>query len=171
MPDLKPYMVAECPSVRGDHLWESPLSGKPAERLCRWAGWPPAEEPLRPGPYDAWTRSLYARFIVTNLFRRAAEADPWNEARATDAAHLLTLTIVNAVALRGGTGTTAVLMGGRVAAAFGIKPRDGRVPYFEWREYEFGRVVVAPHPSGRNRLLNDPEWRERTGAILRDAAG
>lgn len=59
-----------------------------------------------------------------------------------------------------------LLLGGRVAAAFGVEEF--------WRPRRLHRdltLVAIPHPSGRNRLYNDPEICRRAGAEVRWAAG
>jgi hypothetical protein len=59
-----------------------------------------------------------------------------------------------------------ILLGTRVARAFGLRPRD-----YEWGkpvESPLGPTcIVLPHPSGRCLVYNDPAVRRRLGAVLR----
>jgi len=57
-------------------------------------------------------------------------------------------------------GARLVLLGRRVIAAFDL----GDAPFGAVRSLEGVRVLCAPHPSGRNRLLNDPGRREEVRA-------
>jgi hypothetical protein len=86
--------------------------------------------------------------------------DPWPTAKARDAARSLEPTL---------DGLWVVLLGARVADAFGL----GGLPHYEWMDAEWpaSRAVVAlaPHPSGRNRVLNDPTERARFGVFMRAA--
>ncbi len=60
-----------------------------------------------------------------------------------------------------------VLLGNRVAAAFGVERM--------WSATTFSRrnltVVAIPHPSGKCRVYNDEAARKRAGAVVRWAAG
>lgn len=58
-----------------------------------------------------------------------------------------------------------ILLGSRVAAAFG----HGADPQFAWMTTDRGVVACVPHPSGRNRVLNDQEVVRRYSQFLRDA--
>ncbi|HUT60648.1 MAG TPA: hypothetical protein VNA25_22615 [Phycisphaerae bacterium] len=55
-----------------------------------------------------------------------------------------------------------VLLGKRVAAAFGVDPE-----YFRWSEVRGVRVAVMPLPSGVNLWWNDPEHRRDAANFLR----
>lgn len=48
-------------------------------------------------------------------------------------------------------GRVVVLLGRKVAEAFGLKG----LPYLQWCRHRGGRVVVVPHPSGVNRWWNE----------------
>lgn len=62
-----------------------------------------------------------------------------------------------------------VLLGTRVAEAFRVN-----APLFTWQVYELpgpspramAMVVRIPHPSGRNRQMNDPATQARVGYVL-----
>lgn len=97
-----------------------------------------------------------------NLFRRYADSTPWNKDRAAG----------NAGRLWGEAcrerRPAVLLLGRRVADAFDVGDAD----YFDWRGGSvegLPRIVVLPHPSGRNLLLNDPGIRDRVGRTLREA--
>lgn len=84
----------------------------------------------------------YAGLRRTNLCRGR-----WDRARARQRALL--------IARRGGP---IVLLGTRVAAAFGV-------PYRPFRRD--GRLLVLPHPSGLCRAWNDPQSAPRARRALR----
>lgn len=155
--DNRPLIVGESPSRSGDRFWRFPLSGSPARVLCECAGWEPH------GPAEdlgSWTWALYARFVTVNVFERFRTATPWSMPRARDRAEAIWQTAV--IERR----RAVVLLGRRTAAAF-----DFAAPFYEWRGTtpELPRIVVIPHPSGRNLLLNEPTTRERIGEVLRSA--
>lgn len=153
----RPWIVGESPSRTGDRYWQFPLSGAPAKTLCRCAGFPPDGDPAEIG---SWTWALYERFATINLFVRYAAAYPWRPADARLHAEGILDSIVVAESTR------AVLLGRRVAAAFGVEH-----DYFEWTELRDDvRAVVVPHPSGRNRLLNESSVRMAIGVALREAS-
>ena len=52
-------------------------------------------------------------------------------------------------------GRPFILVGTRVASAFGCRRRD--YEYLEWIEHLDRKLVVVPHPSGLNRWWNVPE--------------
>jgi hypothetical protein len=58
---------------------------------------------------------------------------------------------------------TVLLLGHRVAAAFGV-----RAAYFTWGRIGRARAAVFPHPSGVNRWWNDRENRRLAAAFLRE---
>jgi hypothetical protein len=94
-------------------------------------------------PLDAFL----ARFERVNLLPafpgKAGKGDRFPRAAARQAA----LALLPAL-----QGRRAVLLGGRVAAAFGLP----RAPLLVWQPLAGGEVAVAPHPSGINRWWNDP---------------
>lgn len=66
---------------------------------------------------------------------------------------------------RGRSRAVAVLLGAKVSAAFGLDFVPFRVMAMSGR----WRAVQLPHPSGRNRMWNDPAAIERARAALREA--
>lgn len=139
-----------------------PLSGPPARVLCELAGIPPDEDG-GPGRYF-W--ALREHYETLNLFTRHVPEWSAPEARR------------RAQEIRAGLPKVTVLLGARVAAAFCVTPfRPGQI--IEWAgapiEVEGGIVgrhcyfVVAYHPSGLNRRLNEKAERTKMGLLLRDA--
>lgn len=157
-----PVLVGESPSRTGDRYWRLPLSGAPARTLCECAGWPPD------GPgIGGWTWALYERFTTVNVFARYAEATPWSLPRARARADAIVNEAIIEAMKWTGDAPRFVLLGKRVAAAFGV----GHVDFYRVVRLAVGTAVVIPHPSGRNLLLNSPETRERIGRALREATG
>jgi hypothetical protein len=150
---VRPLLVGEAPSRTGDRFHRFPLSGAPARVLCLCAGWEPD------GPASdlgSWTWALYSRFETANVFPRSAQSRPWDRDRARASAAILSA----------GGHSHLVLLGRKVADAFGV----GKLAYFEpWQLVAGQRLVVIPHPSGRNLLMNDDVVREQTGIALRNA--
>ena len=70
-----------------------------------------------------------------------------------------------------------VLLGRKVAAAFGLDftspapGESGRLFFRAFPRGDGGRVLVLPHPSGRNLLWNLPENRALGRRMLRDLIG
>ena len=150
-----PVLIGEAPSKAGDRFHNLPLSGPPARVLCRLAGIPAQDEG---SPWGQWTWALYEHFECCNLIKRYKDAEPWSVPRAR----------VRAVQLlqKEDLGRRiVVLLGARVAAAFGHQDKTG---WFMWHEHPFEHVVI-PHPSGRNRALQVPAVRALTGDALRHA--
>lgn len=59
----------------------------------------------------------------------------------------------------------AYLAGRRVAAAFGFQSME----MYTWRDVGGQRFVLLPHPSGRNRIWNDPQTIESAREGIRQA--
>ena len=151
----KPLLIGEAPSKTGDRFAEFPLSGNPARVLCNIAEFPPDAE----GGPGKWTWALYERFECHNLIRRYKDAEPWQPALAQERAEEILER--QDVPER----PVIVFLGRKVGTAFGLHDM-----FFEWRELEDGPVsIMLPHPSGRNRLLNDPGVRAWMGGNLRKA--
>jgi hypothetical protein len=153
-------LLGEAPSRSGDRFHNLPLSGPPARVLCRLAGIDPQPEG---SPWGRWTWALYERFETMNLIKRYKDAEPWSAVRARDRAVRL------APALRG---RVVVVLGVRVHGALNQALGSPFIPpgrFFEWNELHGAAWVLVPHPSGRNRTLNDAHVRERMGATLREA--
>lgn len=107
------------------------------------------------------SRLAFMQLERHNLFNTANEGKRWNYKEATTRAERLAHSFID--------GDRVILLGSKVAHAYGLLD----LPYFEWRTQlvEGGSIQVAfvPHPSGRNRVLNDPETRERMARFLREA--
>ena len=110
-----------------------PLSGKAGRRLAALCGL----------DLDAYL----ARFQRVNLLPvfpgKAGKGDRFPLPPAREAARALLPTL---------EGRRVVLLGGRVAAAFGLH----RAPLLVWMPIQGTWVAVAPHPSGVSRWWNDP---------------
>ena len=140
-------LVGEAPSRRSDP--RRPLDGPCGSRLERLAEIP--------------VGSLGDRCVAVNLLpawpgrRGKGAAFPMAEARAA-AAELVPLL----------EGRAVLLLGRRVAAAFGVVDW----PYLVPMRWEGGPVAaVVPHPSGVCRWWNDPEASRRAAGTLRLALG
>lgn len=156
-----PLLLGECPSKGGDRYHMVPLSGPPARVLCDAAGIPPDGDGS--GRYY-W--ALREHYDTLNLFERHVPKWSGPDARR------------RAQEIRGSLPKVTVLLGARVAAAFCVTPFEpGKI--VEWIQEPVavqggvaGRhcyFVVAYHPSGLNRKLNDPKERAKMGVLLRDA--
>jgi hypothetical protein len=146
-PEL-PLIVGEAPSRTGDRYYLFPLSGDPAVKMCRWAGWE-----REAGVAAFWTLREHADTV--NLLDRGAAlpdalAKPAWQALLPDLA-----------------GRVVVLLGSRLGRLAGVDER------FKWEivESEHGpfACVVVPHTSGLNHAYNDADVRAETGRILREA--
>lgn len=156
--ERRPLMLGESPSKSGDRYWQFPLSGAVARTMCRAAGWDPDGPASRLG---SWTWALYARFECRNVFERHRHATPWSAPRARARWE----EIVQDESL---AWPVVVCLGRRVQAAV---LGHNETPYHEWTHNVFGvGFVTIPHPSGLNRLLNDPAERAMLGQTLRFAA-
>jgi hypothetical protein len=82
-------------------------------------------------------------------------------AEASDAAAGILLSVPADVPL--------VLMGARVALAFGIPRRE--YDWLDWFEWRGRSIAVCPHPSGIVRWWNDPENAGRAAAFFSGLAG
>lgn len=120
------------------------LDGGSGDRLARMAGMEDRAELLR-------------TFDAVNLLGRwpgaKGKGTSWDAARARRAA-------VRAP-LRG----VCVLLGARVAAAYGLAD----LGVFQWAKLPRALAVVVPHPSGINRAYNDEATRAAAGRALHEA--
>lgn len=140
-------MIGEAPSRSGDRF--DPISGRAERLLCDLAG---------------WKDGLGPRFLRLNLL----EENPGPSSGGKGDAWPLDLARQRAAQMVFAGRPAAVLLGRRVAAAFGA-----RGAYCEWwdpSDEVRAPYVVIPHPSGVNRLYNDPAVRDQVGVVLRDAA-
>lgn len=152
----RPILVGEAPAGVGLEPLPA-LDGRVGSRLAEMAG---------------LTREEYReRFDLRNLFESPDEGVPWRHPEAVMRAIRLLMTVKE--------GDRVVCLGNRVAEAFGLLRVRGGLPYYEWRSArKFGdllsrepiefSVARVPHPSGRNRVLNDPDHRVRMSAFLRE---
>lgn len=159
----KALVLGEAPSKSGDRYHMFPLSGRVAETLCRMSGVPPEAEGSR---YGRWTWALYDHYECDNLFERYQGAQSNGAAFPMAAAKELAKAKSSEL-----WGRVVVMLGVRLPRAFGVEDAS----FFEWRtELDAGEEralqwVMIPHPSGLNRILNDPTARERCGSVLREA--
>jgi uracil-DNA glycosylase len=141
-------IVGEAPAGYGQEALPA-LEGLVGRRLARMMG-------ITYGEY--LTRPSIRR---KNIFEVPDEARPWDHDRAYVRAGQL---LADAT-----FGEKFVLLGAKVSRAFGVAGYD---PY-EWvrRERASSPVWVArvPHPSGRNRVLNDAGERHRMSGFLQEA--
>jgi uracil-DNA glycosylase len=166
---MKPLLVGESPSRSGDRYWMFPLSGAVAQALCQMAWIPP--QPDYGSRYGRWTWALYDRFDCVNVVERY----PYGGWPREEAASTLERVLENASS----DYEVVVLLGRRAQQAY----VDAHVPaesvvdglgFYEWvidPTSPTGRreVVALPHPSGLNRVYNDPSARRRAGVILNEA--
>lgn len=171
-----PLLIGECPSLRGDQFRDFPLSGGPARVVSQLAGL------VHPG--GAWYWTLIGAFDTVNVLYR--HQPRWSHPKARYAAEQL---------LAERQPKVVVCLGRRPMAAvcealdFNAGKLRARKPdstlfgdFYVWaapwmikvpvagRQREYAPWLVhIPHPSGLNRVLNDPEQRERAGKTLREA--
>ena len=123
-------IIGQAPGQKGNG---EPLAGKAGRRLAALCGL----------SLDAYL----ARFRRVNLLPtfpgKAGKGDAFPLPAAREAARALLPAL---------EGRRVVLLGGRVAAAFGLH----RAPLLVWQPFHGAWVAVAPHPSGLNRFWNDP---------------
>lgn len=104
----------------------------------------------------------YAAYIANttrrNLFETPDEGKFWY---TTIARH-------RAIRLAGDflDGDWVILLGAKVAAAFSAAD----LPLYRWTSWQRYQVARVPHPSGRNRMYNDPAEVERASRFLAEAA-
>jgi hypothetical protein len=162
---MRPLIVGEAPSRE---LYAcSPLYGQVGRRLAVWADLCSPEASLDEA-YDALTDA----FMVANLSDRVVgdwdsvqhEVTGWDAGLAAQAA------LRCAVLMEDRGVGQCVLLGGKVAKAFGLHDQDLYVPATVDRGY-LGPLTYrrVPHPSGRCRKYNDPLHRAAASQALREA--
>lgn len=145
----RPWLIGEAPARTAELT--GALHGRPARVMLSAMGWSTKHADER----------LDQLFRCANLFDTYQEAHPWRlkAARAkADAFHLDHM-------LGAKNGIAVVCLGRRVGRAFGLM----KSAYGCWLDVGLLRIVVAPHPSGRSRILNDPEMRGLLGRVLNEA--
>lgn len=112
--------------------------------------------------YSKLTAAEYlGRFARRNLYSAIV---PWSRFEAESRAYEVLTWLRRSMP----TVRRVVLLGGRVGAAFGLgEPWSSRS---EGGTSDGLMLIVIPHPSGRNRVYNDPAARARAGAEIRWAA-
>lgn len=143
---MRPLLVGEAPGRQT--VGARPFTGRTGRRLERLAG----------------VDRLYDHFDVVNLLDRwpgpagVGSAWPMLEARVR-------AEVVKQQARVARRPRNVVLVGRRVAAAFGLRELD----FLTWGFLgPRARVAVLPHPSGVSHWWNDPENVEAAAAFLRD---
>jgi hypothetical protein len=154
----KPLLLGEAPSRTGDKFHMFPLSGAVAEKILTLSDIPPQEEGTR---YGKWTWALYDLFDCKNVFTRYYQATPWVKPLARMLAAERTMDSLVIVCL--GRKVQDAVLGG---ADEGFHVWSERAVS---QEYPLQQVVTVPHPSGLNRVLNDPIQRALFGGTIREA--
>ncbi len=145
---MKPIIVGEGPSPSFvGHPKLRPLFGNPTRVLCDAMG------------LEVSCTGHRADLLRYVKFGRLASLESlckgkWDLREAESKATVLCF---------GASGRTFILLGKRVARAFGF--RD--LPFFQQKVHWSHNLVVLPHPSGLNRLWNDEETRRKAGDVLK----
>ena len=138
-------VVGEAPTERSSGWRCAP--GSAPSRLARVAGVDVEE---------AATRSRW-RNLIDRPTARLAKGRSFPAARAKVAARRVAAQLAGF--------KCALLLGRRVAAAFGLRG----APMLRWMSLGGARVAVVPHPSGVSRWWNEAPNRRRARAFLRRA--
>lgn len=123
------------------HLDAYALTGRSGQTLADWAGMP------------------RLRFYVSTLRTNVVELpEDWKDPTKVIGGVMRISELMH--------GRRTILLGSRVATAFGMKAYDG----FTWNTIlRDCRVARMPHPSGRNLFWNDPANVARARAFLSEA--
>lgn len=143
--------VGEAPSPTTQRFGGAPLVGETGRRLAMWAGLSAAD--------------FHARVTCLNLFERLPEK--WYPKDARERA--IVMWHEQFV-----EGDRVVMLGVRVAAAFGLKQRVRKrqvLTWFEWVERDLWSYAVMPHPSGLNHYWNVEEHHRLAEEFLQDLLG
>jgi uracil-DNA glycosylase len=157
---LKPLILGEAPSRTGDRYHSFPLSGHVGKRLCQWADIDPLPmDRSMASSYARWYWALAEQFQLMNFFDRYADID-WRVSftvprfiQATPDLH----------------GRLVVLCGERLGAVVSRATGLRTDQFWEWHDAAGYQIVTIPHPSGLNRMYNDPEAVLNTSEVLREA--
>lgn len=155
-----PLIIGEAPGPNGDP--ERVLDGAPAARLLGYMGFSDV-------PWPEAAAKLGEHFELRNLLDRpmrridGSKGCEWPIEEAEEAGSRITHAMDK--------DARVVLLGRRVAGAFGWKKPE----FWGWHPgLKFasgGRWAMIPHPSGIVRLYNEPENRVRTGMVMWQAMG
>jgi hypothetical protein len=137
---MRLLIVGEAPS----RLVGEPLTGPTGRRLA--------------GLMDIDHGEMLERFDRLNLL------EEWPGRDGRGSAFPLLLAMSRALELRDGPWDAYLLLGKRVAAAFGFR---SDVRYLAWYGMDGKRFAVLPHPSGVNRWFNEPANRALARRFLR----
>ncbi len=150
MADTKPFIVGEGPNPSHVGKRIRPLFGNPTRVLLRTMG-------MDGSTFRTAFKNDVARYrLLLNLAQPVNLCEGvWDLREAESRAAVLG----SAAASR-----RFVLLGRRVARAFGC--RD--LPFLRLAIVWDNNVLVVPHPSGLNRIYNDPAERARIGTALRN---
>lgn len=146
---VRPVLLGEAPNPRAP--FGSPLDGRLELRLARTMGWEDARA------YD----ELVQRFEPLNAIENADDADPWDPRLASQR----WIRFYRGRIMARTQPTVVVALGRRAGDAIGAKGRD----LYDWRDGILYSSVVVPHPSGLNRVWNDPETEDRVRQALTEA--
>jgi hypothetical protein len=164
----QPLLLGEAPSRTGDRYYRFPLSGSPAKLVCDLLSIRYSR-----AQYDGPWWQVREHFEVANLIERypgpqgRGAAFPIGPAREAWAELWPTL-----------SGRVVVLLGARLPGVAGVWADEGESVFHQWWQVwsssgvtlpEAATIVAIPHPSGLNRMYNDPAEREKTAATLRQA--
>lgn len=135
---MKPLLIGQAPGPNTDP--EQPLSGRCGARLAEMCG------------VDLPT--FLRTFERVNLVRKHPGKAGKGDAFPMDAARKTAIDLL----LFGKLNRTVVVLGGKVAKAFGF-PSTG-LEFFRWNQIDGSpliRLAFAPHPSGISLWWNDPK--------------
>lgn len=143
-------LIGEAPSCSSDP-WQ-PLSGASGKRLAKWLGKDPAKV-----------------FCLANLLDRWPGKGRKGSAWPASAARKRVKEVARVMAGHG-LPRRLVLVGGRVASAFGFR----RMEPLKWRRARLGgrsvEVALLPHPSGTNMWYSDKANERAAARFLRREA-
>ena len=141
---MKPVIIGQMPSCHEDEGIALPVrSGSSGHRLCQLM--------------EVNETTLRRDFVLMNVSARYDPDGFSPEYHKTEVKNFLPLL----------SGRKVIMLGPAVAAAFGIS-RD-EYSFGEWFDHaeEHMLICVIPHPSGLNRLYNDPEMQRIVSSLLK----
>jgi uracil-DNA glycosylase len=160
-PGIRPLFIGEAPSPSTSRFGSHPLVGMTGARLAQWARLSPSE--------------FHARAACVNLFWQVPQR--WEAKAARRQAEWLWASITQpkeqvldhygAWVREVAVGAPVILLGERVAAAFGMASLR---PY-QLTQTAGPAVAVMPHPSGLNHHWNEAANVRRAERFLRKVMG